>query len=145
MKQHLALALVVSATWHAPVAASSLRSALMASERAMWNGWKNRDPAPFRTILTPDAVQIVTGTGELRGRETIARYMAMPSCTVRGFLLDRPTLKMLGASIALLSYTAGQDVSCAGARLPRKLRVTAIYVRQDKRWRASRYQETPID
>jgi hypothetical protein len=47
--------------------------------------------------------------------------------------------------MAMLTYAATQDRTCAGKTLPAKLFLTTICVRQKGKWMNVLYQETPLD
>ena len=50
----------------------------------------------------------------------------------------------LGADVVLLSYTATQDATCEGQKMPPKVYSSSIDVRQKGKWMMTHYQETPI-
>ena len=52
--------------------AEDLKSELTAMEKSLWTAASKRDPAPFRKVVTDDAVQ-VTSTGVLIGKEAIIK------------------------------------------------------------------------
>ena len=54
-------------------------------------------------------------------------------------------LRPLTPDFAVVSYTATQDVTCGGQKLPAKVYVTNIYAKQAGKWRSLSYQETPIE
>jgi hypothetical protein len=64
---------------------------------------------------------------------------------MKSFAHQDPSLRKLGADVLVLTYTATQDATCAGQKLPPKVKSTSIYVRQKGKWLNTHYQETPID
>jgi hypothetical protein len=44
-----------------------------------------------------------------------------------------------------LPYTATQDATCEGTKMPPKVYATSIYVRQKGKWLNTSYQETSIN
>lgn len=130
----------------APIAGAQDRKAdLMDVEKRLWTAWGKKDGEPTRKALTEDAVMLVAGTAPVAGRAAIAKTISTLPCELRSFELQDPNLRQLTNDVVLLSYTATQDATCEGKKLPAKIRSTSIYVRQKGNWLQASYQETPID
>lgn len=125
--------------------AGELKEDLVTLEKAAWKAWGKGDGEYFRKNLTEDHVQVVAGTGWVVGREAIATEIAKGACEVKSYDFHDMNLRQLGKDVAILSYTATQDASCEGNKLPAKVYATSIYVKQDGKWLAANYQETPAD
>ena len=67
------------------------------------------------------------------------------TCELKSFDFSGAKLRQVAPGVAILSYTATQDTTCEGAKLPPKLQVTSVYVQKDGKWLSANYQETPID
>jgi uncharacterized protein (TIGR02246 family) len=126
-------------------AAAGLQEDLVAMDKAQWTAWSKKDGEVFRKTLTPDAVQIVAGSGALAGRDTIADAVAGLSCDVKSFDFQDVKLRQLTPDVAILSYTATQDSTCDGAKLPAKVQATSVYVQKNGKWLSANYQETAVD
>lgn len=125
--------------------AQDLRADLMAVEKGLWTAWGKKDGEPTKKALTEDAVMIVAGTAPVVGRAAIAQTISTLPCELRSFDLQDANLRQLTSDVVALSYTAIQDASCEGQKLPAKVRATSIYVRQKGHWLQASYQETPIE
>jgi uncharacterized protein (TIGR02246 family) len=125
------------------VTAADVKTDLMANEKKLWAAWGDKDGESFKTSLTPDAVQVIAGTAPLAGRDAIVKSVATLTCEMANFSLSDGTVRQLTPDVIVLTYTATQDTTCGGVKLPPKLTATAVYVRQDGKWLQANYQETP--
>jgi hypothetical protein len=130
----------------APLAvAADLQAELVAVEKSDWTAWGKKDAAVVKKIATVDAVSIIAGVAPAIGRDAIIKETTTHTCEMKSFAIQNPKLRKLGADVAVLTYTATQDTTCDGKKLPAKLFSTAIYVQQKGKWMKTQYQETPID
>jgi uncharacterized protein (TIGR02246 family) len=130
----------------APLAAAAdLQTELMAQEKSLWTAWAKKDAEPFKKLLTADAVEIIAGTAPATGLDAIVKDITSHNCEMKSFAHQNPKLRKLGADVVVLTYTATQDTTCDGKKLPAKLFATVIYVRQKGKWMQTQYQETPLD
>ena len=128
-----------------PSVAGDLTDDLVALEKAGWTAWSKGDAQAFNDLISEDAVQAVAGGGITAGRDKIMADVGSHGCEVEGFAFHDAKVRQLSPDIALLSYTATQDATCEGKKLPGKVYSTAVYVRKDGKWWSVNYQETPID
>ena len=126
-------------------AAGGLQEDLLALDKAQWTAWGKKDGDVFRNNLTEDAVQIVAGVPPVVGRDAIAAGISSNSCELTSFDFHDAKLRQITPDVAILSYTATQDTSCDGTKLPAKVNVTSVYVKQKGKWLSASYQETPAD
>jgi uncharacterized protein (TIGR02246 family) len=126
-------------------AAADLQADLLAMEKTMWTAWGKKDGTPFKTMLTADAVEVVAGTAPVVGRDAIVKSVTTLPCELKSFAFADGKLRKVSADVAIVSYTATQDATCEGKKLPPKLHSTAIYVKQKGKWLQTSYQETPIE
>ena len=144
MKKTLAVLLLTLS--FAPFAqAADLQADLMAVEKALWTAWGKKDGESLKKHLTADAVQIVASTTPSVGRDAIVKDITTMPCQLKGFTHTDPKLRKISKDVVVLSYTATQDATCAGKKMPPKVFSTAIYVQQKGKWLQTQYQETPLD
>jgi uncharacterized protein (TIGR02246 family) len=130
----------------APMAgAQDLKADLMAIEKTLWTAWGKKDGEPTKKHVTEDAVMLVAGTAPVAGRAAIVKTITTLPCELRSFDFQDPTLRQLTSDVVALSYTATQDATCEGQKLPARIRSTSIYVRQNGKWMQASYQETPVE
>ena len=128
-----------------PANAQDLKSRLIEQEKRIWTAWSQKDEAAYFSLLAKDPVVIIIGQGRLTGRDQIVEEITASPCSLTDFDFSGESFRQLSKDIALLSYLAKQDAQCAGHKLPGKLLVSSIYVREGRNWRMSYYQETPVD
>ena len=145
MKTAIATLLPLMLLLAAVPAMAGLQEDLLAMDKAQWTAFGKKDGEVFRKSVTPDAVQTVAGSGTLAGRDTIADAIAGLSCDLKSFEFKDVKLRQLTPDVAILSYTATQDTTCDGTKLPPKLFVTSVYVKKNDKWLSANYQETPVD
>lgn len=90
-------------------------------------------------------MEVIAGARSAVGRDAIVKEITSHNCEMKSFAFQDATLRMLGANVALLTYTATQDTMCVKDRLPPKVLATSIRVKQKGNWMQVHYQETPID
>lgn len=128
-----------------PAHSGDLKDDLIAIEKSLWTAWSKKDAAVFEKHLTADYVQAVAGAGVASGRDKIVADLGSMDCNVASFTFIDASLRKLGPDVVIVSYTATQDATCGGEKLPPKVFVMSAYVRQQDRWLSASYQETPID
>lgn len=144
MKKTLAVLLLTLS--FAPFAqAADLQAELMAVEKALWTAWGKKDGEPFKKHLTADALEMVASTTPAFGRDAIVKDITTMPCELRGFTHADPKLRKISKDVVVLSYTATQDATCSGKKMPPKVFSTSIYVQQKGKWLQTQYQETPLD
>jgi uncharacterized protein (TIGR02246 family) len=98
----------------------------------------------MKDTMTEDAVQVVAGAGVSKGRDKIIADVSSHNCQMKEFELSDSSLRQVSPDVAILTYTATQDTTCDDQKLPAKVYSTAVYVRQDGKWRSTSYQETAL-
>ena len=145
MKTAIATLLPLMLAVAAVPASAGLQEDLVAMEKANWTAWGKADGEAFRKNLSEDAVQVVAGTEPLAGRDAIVKEISANTCVLKTFDFKDVKLRQLTPDVAILSYTATQDTTCDGTKLPPKVHSTAIYVKKDGKWLNANYQETPLE
>jgi hypothetical protein len=129
-----------------PAAAQeALQADLLAREKALWTAWGNKDGGPTREQMVESYVQVVAGVGVAAGREAVAAEIEKHNCTMKSFDFTDAKLRRPAPDVAMITYTATQETTCGGKKLPAKLFVTSTWVRRDGKWMGFSYQETPIN
>jgi uncharacterized protein (TIGR02246 family) len=138
-------ALLLAVALVSPSMASDLEAELLAREKSGWLAWAKRDTTAMKDTMTEDAVQVVAGAGVSKGRDKIIADVSSHNCQMKEFEFSDSNLRQLSPDVAILTYTATQDTTCDGQKLPAKVYSTAVYVRQDGKWRSTSYQETALE
>ena len=126
-------------------AAAGLTEDLLAMEKAQWTAWSKADGAALAKFITEDHNHTVAGIGSVAGRDAVISSVNALKCEVKSFDFKDAKLRQVAPTVAILTYTATQDTTCEGTKLPPKIRSTAVYVQKDGKWLSVNYQETPID
>ena len=116
---------------------------VVAIEKALWEGWKNKDAKPFEEHVTDDNFSI-NPLGLTAGKANQIKMIAGSDCDVKGYSLSDIKTYSLGKDAVLLSYKATQDAICGGMKIPPTILVTSTYVNQDGAWKAASYHESPL-
>ena len=143
MKKSMA-ALVLVLAVASPSMAADLKGDLVAMEKSGWKAWYNRDAKAYSDLMTEDAVQAAGGT-VTTGREKILAALNSDTCKLKSFEFADTKLRQPSPDIAIVTYTATQDVTCDGKKSPAKVFATAIYARNEGKWRWTNYQETVLE
>lgn len=134
------LAFPLSATVSAQ---EDLKAKLVAIEKSLWEGWKNKDAKPFEKNIAEDSVTINV-QGISSGKAQIIKDITTSDCDVKSFSLADVVVHHLAKDAAMLTYKAAQDATCKGQKVPGEVYVSAVYVNKDGSWKSTSYQETPV-
>jgi len=124
-------------------AQEDLQGKLVAIEKKLWDGWKNKDTKPFEEHMSKDSVAI-NAQGITSGKEQVIKEITTSDCDVKSFSLSEVKLQHLGKDAAMLTYKAAQDATCRGEKIPAEVLVSSTYVNEKGVWRAASYHETPV-
>ena len=113
---------------------------IIATERKLWEAWKNKDVKPFRANLSSDSV-LVSEMG-VSDKETILKNMAGMDCEVKSFSLSDFKVIFPASNVAVVSYKGTQDASCGGQASPAVVWASSTYVLRGGKWLAASHQET---
>ncbi|HSE18247.1 MAG TPA: nuclear transport factor 2 family protein [Pyrinomonadaceae bacterium] len=114
---------------------------IIATERKLWEAWKNKDMKPFRANITADAVMI--GDSGVADKKTSLSAMESMACDVKSYELSDIKVTFLSSSTAIMTYKSAQDATCAGQAVPPTVWSSSVYVLRGGRWLAASHQETP--
>ena len=119
---------------------AQIQKNLVATEKKLWEAWKNKDPKPFKAWIAADSVGI--GDQGTQGKTDLLKDIAAGGCDIKSFDLSEFKLTMIDSSVALLTYKGVADGTCAGTPLP-TVWASSTYVRRGGKWLAIQHQETP--
>jgi len=113
---------------------------IIATEKKLWEAWKNKDMKPFRANLSADAVMI--GDSGVADKKTSLSAMENMACEVKSYELMDLKVTFLNSSTAILTYKSTQDATCGGEAVPATVWSSSVYVMRGGRWYAASHQET---
>ena len=114
--------------------------AIIATEKKLWEAWKNKDMKPFRANLTADAVMI--GDSGVADKKSSLTAMEGMACQVTSYELSDIKVTFFNNSTALMTYKSAQDATCGGEKVPASVWSSSLYVMRGGRWYAASHQET---
>jgi hypothetical protein len=120
---------------------AQIRGRIIATEKKLWEAWKNKDVKPFKANLAADSVMI-SETG-VAGKADMVKEIASMPCEVKSFELSDFKTTFLNSGTVLLTYKGVADGTCAGTALP-TVWASSVYVNRGGRWLAASHQETPV-
>src|SRR5258708_37767530 len=95
---------------------AQIQKSLVATEKKLWEAWKNKDPKPFKATLAADAVMV--GEQGVADKATAIQGITSPDCDVKSYALSDFRLSMASPTVALLSYKATVEGTCGGTAIP---------------------------
>jgi hypothetical protein len=113
---------------------------IIATERKLWEAWKNKDLKPFRANLSADSIMVME-SGVATKADAIKGMESMP-CEVKSYELSDLKVTFLDTNTALLTYKSTQDATCGGQQSPAAAWSSSVYVRRKGKWWAAAHQET---
>jgi hypothetical protein len=119
---------------------AQIRGRLIATEKKLWEGWKNKDAKPFNANLSADSVMI--GDSGVAGKNDAIKEVTGTACEVKSFELSDFKVTFLNSSTALLTYKGVADGTCGGTAIP-TVWASSVYVNRGGRWLNASHQETP--
>ena len=120
---------------------AQIRGRIIATEKKLWEAWKNKDMKPFKANLSADSVMI--GDRGVSGKNDIVKEMASMPCDVKSYDLSDFKVTFLSAGTALLTYKGAAEGTCAGTAIP-TVWSSSVYVNRGGRWLVASHQETPV-
>ena len=137
-------ALLLALAVISPTMAADLKDDLVAIEKSAWKAWFDHDAKTYADLMTIDAIQVGSTGNIMIGREKILAALAKEPCKLKGIDFADAKVRQPSPDVAILTYTATQDVACEGEKPPPKVFSTSVYVRQEGKWRSNNYQETAL-
>ena len=113
---------------------------IIATEKKLWEAWKNKDTKPFRSNLSADSIMI--SEMGVANKTTAIKDLESMSCEVKSYELSDVKVTFLNSSAALVTYKATQDATCGGTQTPAAVWASSAYVMRGGKWLAASHQET---
>jgi hypothetical protein len=123
------------------ISKAQLLKQLSASETRLWEAWKNKDPKPFRALLSAKGVMI--GDNGVADKAAIVNEIASMPCDVKSFALSDWKLNMIDSDAAVLTYKGTAEGTCGGVAIPTNW-ASSVWVRSGGKWWVFSHQETPV-
>jgi hypothetical protein len=120
---------------------AQIRSRLIATEKKLWEAWKNKDAKPFKATLAADSVMI--GDSGISGKNETIKDITSAPCEIKSFELTDFKVAFLSAGTALLTYKGTADGTCGGMAIP-PVWASSLYVNRGGKWLAASHQETTV-
>ena len=119
---------------------AQIQKSLAATEKKLWEAWKNKDPKPFKAWIAADGI----GISEMgvNNKEALLKEIAAGGCEIKSFTLSDWKLTMIASNVALLTYKGVADGTCGGMAIP-TVWASSTYVLRGGKWWAFSHQETP--
>jgi len=115
--------------------------AIIATEKKLWEAWKNKNFKTFKTALSADSIMI-SDMG-VADKATAVKAMEDTPCEVKSYELSDLKVTFLNSGAALLTYKSTQDATCGGQQVPATVYSSSAYVLRGGKWLAFSHQETP--
>lgn len=119
---------------------AQIQKNLVATEKKLWEAWKNKDPKPFKAWVAADSIGI--GDQGTQNKAALLKDIAAGGCEVKSFELSEFKLTMIDSDAAVLTYKGTADGTCGGVPIPAAW-ASSTYVRRGGKWWAITHQETP--
>jgi hypothetical protein len=119
---------------------SSIQSALEAKEKALWEGFKNKDTKPFADLAS-DSIE-VTPQGPVDRAATLSSISGS-KCDIKSVSLDSFKLTKVDSDAVLLTYKGKAEGTCDG-QAPPTAYCTTLWVKRGSKWLALFHQETNV-
>jgi hypothetical protein len=114
---------------------------IIATEKKLWEAWKNKDVKPFKANLSADSIQI--GDSGVGSKNMIVEAMGHSDCEVKSYELSEIKVTFFNNSTAMITYKGTQDGTCGGQALPAAVWASSAYLMRNGKWLAVSHQETP--
>jgi hypothetical protein len=118
---------------------AQIQKTLIATEKKLWEAWKNKDPKPFKAWVAADSIGISDqGT---QNKAALLKEMAAGGCEVKSYELSEFKLTMIDSDAAVLTYKGTSDGTCGGEPI-KAAWASTTFVRRGGKWLSLTHQET---
>lgn len=118
----------------------TLEALLMAKEKELWEGWKNKNAAPFEKLIPADGLLVAEQGVETKAE--LLKDIAGNPCEIKSYSFDNVKMTMINKDAALVTYKAAQDYTCMGHAGPTPVYASSVYVKRKGQWLNILHQET---
>jgi hypothetical protein len=113
---------------------------IIATEKKLWEAFKNNDNKPFKAYLANDSVMI-SDTG-VTTKAAVVKDIGSGGCDVKSYELSDIKVAFINSSTAIMTYKSTQDGTCGGQTLPPAAWSSSVYIMRGGKWLAVSHQET---
>jgi hypothetical protein len=114
---------------------------VIAAEKKLWEGWKNKDGKPFKAELAGDSV-LIGPDGTATKAEAIKIIME-PNCDVKSYELSDFKVTTINSGAVLLTYKGAITGTCMSKPIP-SVWASTVWVSRGGKWMAFSHQESNI-
>ena len=118
---------------------AQVQKSLIANEKKLWEAWKNKDPKPFKAILSADSISV--GENGVADKAAAIKEITGGQCDVKSYALSDFKVAFANPTVAVLTYKATIDGTCGGAAVP-AVWSSSVYVNRGGKWYAFSHQES---
>ena len=119
---------------------AQIQRSLVATEKKLWEAWKNKDPKPFKAWVAADAIGVSDqGT---QNKTALLKEIAAGGCEIKSFALSEFKLTMIDGNAAVLTYKGTADGTCGGEQF-KPVWASSTFVERGGKWLTIAHQETP--
>ena len=116
---------------------------IAATEKKLWETWKNRDEKAFREMVTDNIVGNGR-SGRLAGADAYMKSSFDPTCKVESFTVGPMKAMEISKDLTMIIYRASQKGACGTDKLPENVMSVSIYRRENGKPKAAYYMENPV-
>ena len=118
---------------------AQIQKSLIATEKKLWEAFKNKDAKPFKATLAADSVMV--GEEGVADKATAIKGITSQDCDVKSYTLSDFKVAMASPTVAMLSYKSTVEGTCKGAAIP-AVWASSVYVNRGGKWYAFSHQES---
>ena len=107
-------------------------------ELSLWQAVSKHDIITLRSLISPDFVYV---GDKVENREQV--LAGIGSCDPAHFSFIEPRGIAVTEDVAIITYRAGQDLSCGSGHRRGDVNVTSTWVKRDGRWLLQAHTESP--
>lgn len=118
-----------------------LKEQIIASEKAGWEAWKNKNADWFKINTTKDFLNV--SRDGISNKAQVVKSTAI-DCDVKSVSIAEFSFVVLNKETVVLTYIASQDGVCGNSKLAAKVRASVTYIKQRSNWLEAFYMEAVV-
>lgn|SRR2546422_8094915 len=118
---------------------AQIQKNLIATEKKLWEAWKNKDAKPFKAALAADGIMV--GENGTADKAAAIKGITSMDCDVKSYSLSDFKLNMPSSNVALLTYKGTVEGTCGGVAVP-PVWSSSLFVNRGGKWYAYSHQES---